>query len=503
MEQTAPIPATADPSAPRPDRDRGLFCNRTLNFRSLRAIGYDMDYTLIHYHVRQWEERAYAYIRERLLREGWPVEALAFEQELVERGLVLDLALGNVVKADRFGYVKAAFHGTRPLPFDELRDAYARTYVDLKEARWVFLNTLFGLSEGCMFMQLVDLLDDGAIGQKGDPAEGMNYADLYAVVRHALDAAHAEGRLKAEIVEDPARFVDLDPDVPLALLDQKEAGKTLLLITNSEWAYTAPMLAFCFDPFLPGDMTWRDLFDLAIVGARKPAFFTERMPAFEVVSEDGLLREHYGPLEMGKVYVGGNAALVEASLGYKGEDILYVGDHLFTDVNVSKSVNRWRTALVVRELEEDLASIEAYRPTQERLAERMRDKIGLEQAYSTLRLAVQRLRRGYAGPPPEAAAVAEAAVGVEDPAALEEEMAAIRKRLLRMDAEIAPLAQGVAGLRNPNWGLLMRAGNDKSLLSRQVENYADIYTARVGNFLYATPYAYLRSHRGSLPHDAA
>src|SRR5690606_41781791 len=46
---------------------------------------------------------------------------------------------------------------------------------------------------------------------------------------------------------------------------------------------------------------------IAIVGARKPDFFSVRMPAFEVVTEDGLLREHVGPLRSGHVYVGGNA----------------------------------------------------------------------------------------------------------------------------------------------------------------------------------------------------
>lgn len=30
---------------------RGIFCSRTLNFRSISAIGYDMDYTLVHYNV--------------------------------------------------------------------------------------------------------------------------------------------------------------------------------------------------------------------------------------------------------------------------------------------------------------------------------------------------------------------------------------------------------------------------------------------------------------------
>jgi hypothetical protein len=34
-----------------------------------------------------------------------------------------------------------------------------------------------------------------------------------------------------------------------------------------------------------------------------------------------------------------------------------------------------------------------------------------------------------------------------------------------------------------------------------MERYADIYTSRVSNFLHATPFVYLRSPRGSMPHD--
>lgn len=468
---------------PSPDSTRGVFCNRTLNLRAVRAIGYDMDYTLIHYHVRAWEERAYTYIKERLLARGWPVEDLEFRPDLVSRGLILDTELGSIVKADRFGYIKRAFHGTRPLAFEQMREVYSRVLVDLGEPRWLFLNTLFSLSEACIYLQLVDLLDADVLDAK------MGYDDLYELVRRILDETHMEGRLKAEIIEDPERFVDLDPETPLALLDQKEAGKKVLLITNSEWSYAAPMLAYAFDPFLPDGMTWRDLFDIAIVGARKPAFFTARMPTFEVVSEDGLLREHVGPLEPGRVYVGADAALVEASLDLRGEDILYVGDHLFTDVNVSKSVLRWRTALILRELEEELAAVAEFEPAQRQLTEMMEKKIQMEAAYSAYRLALLRARKGYGDEP------------TRPPEEIEADMAAHRAKLLALDEEIAPLAQASATLQNPNWGLLMRSGNDKSHLARQVERYADIYTARVSNLLHATPYAYFRSHRGSLPHD--
>lgn len=46
---------------PHDDPARSVFCNRTLNLRSIRAIGFDMDYTLIEYDVMAWEGRAYEY----------------------------------------------------------------------------------------------------------------------------------------------------------------------------------------------------------------------------------------------------------------------------------------------------------------------------------------------------------------------------------------------------------------------------------------------------------
>ena len=471
------------------EHPRGLFCNRTLNLRKIEAIGYDMDYTLVHYHVALWEERAYSYIKAGLRARGWPVEDLVFDPDLVVQGLVMDTQLGNVVKANRFGYVKRAHHGTAPLTYRDQRAAYRRTLVDLRDRRWRFMNTLFSISEAGIYLQLVDKLDAGELPGR------MGYDDLYEAVRQSLDAAHLEGMLKAEILADPDRFVDVDPDVPLALLDQKTAGKKVILITNSEWEYAAPILDYAFDPHLPGDMTWRDLFDLAIVGARKPAFFDEQAPAFEVVgqTEDGRarLRTHTGPLEEGRAYVGGNASLVEASLGIEGSQILYVGDHVFADVKTSKSVLRWRTALVLRPLEAEIEALDAWRGEQQRISAMMAEKERLEAYFSALRLERQRNEHGY-GPQTDRTADWLGAT-----------IAATRERLVALDAEIAPLAAESSRLVNPRWGPLMWAGNDKSHLARQIEASADVYTARVSNFLHYTPFVTLRSPRGTLPHDSA
>lgn len=468
----------------RPLRQRRIFGNRTLNLRSIDTIGYDMDYTLIHYRVDEWERQAFEHTRARLAAAGWPVDDLSFDPTTVIRGLTLDLELGNLVKPTRFGYVIRAAHGSRMLEFEELRSAYAGAFVDLRDdSRWVFLNTLFSLSEASLFAQLVDLLD-----QRKAP-RAMGYADVYDVVRDHLNAAHMEGTLKADILADPDRFVEPDPEVVLTLLDQKEAGKRLLLVTNSEWDYAQRMMTYAFDPHMPSGSGWRDLFDTVIVSADKPAFFSERRPMYRIVDEQqGYLQPLVGPIEPGGAYVGGCAPQIEESLGIAGDEILYVGDHLFADVSVSKATLRWRTALVLRELESEIEAMEAFAGDELRLTHLMEQKTELERTLAATRLDLLRLRTGHA-PPMSATPPAEAA------------LAELRAAIAAIDDDIGPLAQESGRLRNQMWGPLMRSGNDKSLFARQVERYADVYTSRVSNFLEATPYGYLRAARGSLPHD--
>jgi len=467
----------------QPPSNRGIFANRTLNLRSIKAIGYDLDYTLVHYNTYEWERRAYHHTRARLAERGWPVANLEFDPDQVIQGLTIDLELGNLCKVTRFGYVIRAAHGTRLLEFEEVRHAYAGTVVDLNQPRWVFLNTLFSLSESSLFAQMVDLADAGRI------PEVVGYEDVYRSVRDALDAAHVEGTLKSEVAADPDRFIEPDPDVVPMLIDQREAGKQMLLITNSEWEYAEKILTHVFDPQLPGDHTWQQLFDTVIVSANKPNFFEEPHRLYRVVDEDrALLRPHLGPMEPGGVYFGGSAYQVEESLGLSGEEILYVGDHLFGDVHASKAALRWRTALVIHELEAEIDALESFAEKEGELVSLMNVKENLEREQAELRLARQRNR--YA--PDEAA---------RSNRSLDRELEEVRTKLVELDDLVAPLAIAAGQLNNERWGLLMRSGVDKSLFARQVERYADVYTSRVSNLLYATPHGYLRAFRSPLPHD--
>jgi 5'-nucleotidase len=463
--------------------ERGVYCNRTLNLRRIRAIGYDMDYTLIHYKVEEWERAAFDHAARYLATLGWPTDALRFDAASVIQGLVVDTEKGNIVKPTRFGYIVRAQHGGHALSYEQVRDQYGSTSVDLEEDRWQFLHTLFSLSEGCLYLQCTDLLDRGLI------AGTLGYRDLYRTIRKAISEVHTRGELKREIISSPERFVVPDPDVGMTLLDQKSAGKVLMLVSNSDWRYANAILTFAIDPFLPDRLTWRDLFDFVIVEARKPRFFLGQQAVFVMVDEnEGLLQSHGEQLVRGAIHIGGDARRVEESLGLSGAEILYVGDHMFGDVNVSKSTLRWRTGLVVRELESEIEALLRFRPEEQRLRDLMAQKSILDGEIAQLRLDRLRARSGVVADSPQ------------DPN-LEKIIRRQTTRSAKLDTAITPLARAANELGNPTWGPLLRSGNDKSLFALQLEAHADIYTSRVSNLLRITPFGYLRASRSSLPHD--
>jgi HAD superfamily 5'-nucleotidase-like hydrolase len=299
-----------------------------------------------------------------------------------------------MVKVDRFGLIKRAMHGTRRLSIRETHSVYGRQLVDLRESRWLFLNTLFSVSEGCLYAQLVELLDTGELNitdQSGEPLPTLTYEQLFNAVSKALFKAHVEGRLKADVMNDPERYVELDNELPLALLDQREAGKKLALITNSDWQYTKTMMSQVMDRFLPKGLTWRHLFDVIIVSSRKPAFFSQTMPLYEIVTEDGMMREKFRMKE-GRIYSGGNAGMVEKLFNCDSDDVMYVGDHIFTDVNIAKAYMRWRTALIVREVEEEVIAIDRGRQATQELSDLVKAKEQCANILNHLRTELHRYR---------------------------------------------------------------------------------------------------------------
>lgn len=462
---------------------RAIFCNRTCNLRSISVVGFDLDYTLISYNVDRWEGMAYSFGLQCLRDMGVPTEGMKFDSSLVIRGLIMDIELGNLVKADRFGFIKRAMHGDRMLSPQEIKKSYNRDLVNLKSSRWQFLNTFFSVSEAVLFMQLVDRLDAGLIPHEVCPP---SYAALHKLVEKALFRAHVDSSLKSDIIKNPHLFIEPDPEAAQTLLDLKRSGKQLLLITNNDWVYTLTMMSVAYDPYLPSGMVWRDLFDFIIFGARKPDFFSLKNPLYEIASPEGLLKPAFR-LQSGGVYCGGSAALVEEALGVAADEIMYVGDHIYTDAAVAKMNFKWRTCLILRELEEEISALAVGREHKVALKDLLNKKEAIGDVFNQLRLDRQRTLYGKENPPTEE---------------LNESLGEILLLMQKLDEAIAPAVEADGKSFNARWGYLSRAGvNDRSQLMRQIEKNADLFTSRISNFQRYTPYCYFRSPYQSLPHD--
>lgn len=493
---------------------RGVFCTRALDMREIDAIGYDMDYTLIDYKMVLLEERVYHYSKEHLRSKGFPVSGMQFDHELVVRGLILDKELGHVLKADRFGYVRRAMHGTRVLSEAEITATYgALPPIDLREDRWVFLNTLFSVSEGCLYAQLVDRLDSGQLftdcKEPFDASRCSTYEQLYRAVAKALFTAHVQSTMKEEIMQSPLKFVTVDPTFTQTLLDQRAAGKKLALITNSDWVYTNTMMAAAYGPFLPDGMTWKDLFEVVVVSACKPDFFSSsRRPVYEIATDDGMLREAPS-FERGRAYAGGNAKLVERCLGASGSKVLYVGDHLFTDVNVAKRGLSWRTCLILQELEGEMEGLSEGRAAAQYLTRLLRKK-DLQAAYvNHLRTLLlhhdtlpEALSSGSASTQDAVSELYHDSAVAGERSRLLSALEALEGKLEQSEREIREKLATEGNHVNYFWGYMSRGGfADKSHLMRQIEKYADIYTSRVSNLARYTPFKHFLSQRQSLAHS--
>jgi len=403
-------------------------------------------------------------------------------------------------------------HGTRRLSVEERDREYSRLTVDLRDSRWAFLNTLFSVSEGCLYAQLVDRLDSGELVSECKPPFDYDrcctYDQLYGAVSKALFRAHVQGQLKDEVMRDPAKFIYTDSAFAQTLLEQREAGKKLALITNSDWVYTRKLMSFTYDPFLPAGMSWRDLFDVVVVSASKPEFFsTARRPVYEIVSDDGMLREAH-KFDGGKAYAGGNANMVEKLFGVSGPRVLYVGDHIFTDVNMAKRGLSWRTCLILQELEAEVAGLENGKERTHKLQRLFRQKDEQSSVMNFLKSKLDSAKLdslaetgGGAREGGESDRAAEEAepLQVEE---IEVALARLRGSLAVIEEEINLLLWDEGAHVNRHWGFATRAGfADKSHLMRQIEKYADIYTSRVSNFLRYTPYKHFICGQQSLAHN--
>src|SRR5512143_1275661 len=477
-------------------RKNRVFCNRNLRMDSIEMIGFDMDYTLALYHQDKLEQRSIALTLQKLVeKHGYPEEirSLSYDPRWAIRGLMVDRLNGNVFKMDRHAYVGRCYHGFRELDQEHRRIAYRNEKINLSSDRFEWIDTLFGLPEAVMYTTLVDWADR--------TTGTVDYDKLMGDVRTAIDEAHRDDTLKSVIKGNLPAFIVKDPLLGETLHKFRSSGKKLFVLTNSLWDYTDVVMSYLLDGERKAYPSWRNYFDIVIVGGAKPAFFNELRPFVQIdpatnspVASNGEIKH----LSRDKIYQGGNVVAFEQMTGIKGEQVLYIGDHIYGDILRLRKAHMWRTAMVLQELERDVSvsdRLEAQIKDLELLDRRHRN-LESEIDYQSLRLQkIQRLLDDSATLPALRTRLEEARKLTR------QSIDSLRDRAGLMDAEVDSLEARIDHAYNSHWGSCLREGNENSRFGEQVNDYADLYTSRVSNFGPYSPLRYFRAPRRPMPHE--
>src|ERR1041385_6377445 len=477
-------------------RKNRVFCNRNLRMDSIEMIGFDMDYTIALYHQDKLEQLSIALTLQKLIeKHGYPEEIkhLAYDPRWAIRGLMVDRLNGHVFKMDRHAYVGRCYHGFRELDHDQRRAAYRNEKINLSSDRFEWIDTLFGLPEAVMYTTLVDWADK----QTGT----VDYDKLFGDIRTAIDEAHRDDTLKSVIKADLPAFIVKDPLLGETLHKFRSSGKKLFLLTNSLWDYTSVVMSYLLDGERKAYPSWRNYFDIVVVGGAKPAFFNELRPFVLIdpvtgspIATNGEIKH----LSRDKVYQGGNVVAFEQMTGIRGEQVLYIGDHIYGDILRLRKQHMWRTAMVLQELEREVLvsdRLEAQIQDLELLDRRHRN-LESEIDYQSLRL--KKIQRLLDDP----ATVPQLRARLEDARRVtRESLDALRDRAELMDAEVDSLEARIDRAYNSHWGSCLREGNENSRFGEQVNDYADLYTSRVSNFGPYSPLRYFRAPRRPMPHE--
>ena len=367
-------------------------------------IGFDMDHTLIRYHLEPLLKMIDDGFRQILLeklseekeeekkKDGINISQIPLDLGFLRRGVFLDFETGDAILLGSRGEILVAYHGRRRRNTTEI-DAVYGTDVPWKGIKklergcmqgYVLFSEFFLL--GMLFRTLlcVELVD------KVQPSFLRNYADI-SIFFHEFtqtfgweNVGLCKGKYFPNILRDPNRFIRHRPAVVAYLQKLRLKGKKLFLCTNSNFDYSNFLLRFLLSPFaansewskkneeevqefmhVPVDqqtLQWWKLFDVSFVFANKPKFFNEDTSSFHLIDfqkynrlkstylknllkEPALGKENV-ELYSHRVYLGGSASVLHRVAS--PTTITYIGDHLMTDFRESKKIG-WNSVAAIED----------------------------------------------------------------------------------------------------------------------------------------------------------
>lgn len=453
---------TFDTKLPADVNKFGIFANDELNLEDIEVYGYDYDYTLAAYKKTTVEQMIYNLAKKSLVHEfQYPDEILHCQYcpQSTIRGLHYDVYKGLLLKLNSMLQIQhdAVFRGKRQLREYEVARIYPNRRLTLEEIEqqtttphFVHLVDNFAKPVMCLLTDVIDWFVVNGIDYEPE--------SIYTDVRACIDKAHPLFHLAA--ASDPKIILEQDSNLRPMVDRLKKHGKTTFLMTNSPFEIVSAGMSYMF-----GD-DWRTLFDIIIVNAKKPSFFSHKNRPFRVYSpKSGRLKwQRVLTLEKGRIYSGGNYDSLKKMTGWSPTKVLYFGDHPYADLADLSMYHGWRTCAIIEELEEEIDK--ANHPE-------MKIKVNWSNE-------LQKMLNTYQD-------------WNDDPDC--------RVILNEWKDELQQLRVEMKTVFNPNFGSVFRSQKNPTFFSRRLFRVADVYTSRVTNFHKFSLNHSFYPRRGVLPHE--
>ena len=461
--------------------EQRIYANTYVNLGSAKVVGFDYDYTLVSYKPAILH-LIYDLAKEQLVSKfKYPKDLLlelpGYDPRFAIRGLAVDLDKAWICMLTLRYRVSIAFYGRERVD----PKVVARTYrsetgsgilpPEERKQRLKPLNDLFSTAEACLLADVVQWFR-----RRGIPFDPRS---VVTDVLAAITQAHVSGDLHRIVGDDLEKYIEPDGRGLLQVLDTfRSAGKQLMLVSNSPFEFVNKgMNHVC-------GKDWRSRFDVVVVSAGKPGFYTGTRPFREVSTNTGRIKfKPITSLSADEVYCQGSIGELVRLKGWTdssptedgsdidGSDILYIGDSLFADLVDARRLYGWTTGAIIREVGHE-TSVQASREWQT--------------AWKVLQLLTLCGRECQNTFMPSNAKLGGGTYSEAD-----------TKILNDLESLAADWRSYLDALLNPNFGSIFRTSKDNgqtaqpSLFARCLQRHVDFYTSKVENLrLYSTDHRF-------------
>jgi len=205
---------------------------------------------------------------------------LKFDADFSIRGLAVDRETGWICQLCYTHKVAVAWEGREKVSKQRLIEAYRGkrrlTPIERKE-RLKPLNDLFSMAECCLVADVVQFFKERSIP--------FYAASVVKDVLSSIGKTHISGNFHRIVAQNPEKYFEPKPYLAGVLRTMREAGKKLIFVSNSPYWYVDAGMTY-----VVGE-SWRNDWDIVIVSAGKPLFYTDsRRPFREVSVETGRVK---------------------------------------------------------------------------------------------------------------------------------------------------------------------------------------------------------------------